>query len=60
MINGKKREFLIVRTLFQKDAKIDISRYIEDGKNTIVFYPAGYQMNVYVELVESYGGKCEG
>ena len=60
LINGKKREFLIVRTLFQKDAKIDISRYIEDGKNTIVFYPAGYQMNVYVELVESYGGKCEG
>lgn len=61
LINGKKREFTILRTLFQKEAKIDISRYIEDGKNTIIFYPSAYQTNVYVELVESYGGKqCEG
>ncbi len=59
LINGKKRELLIVRAMFQKEAKIDISRYIEDGKNTVVFYPTVYQANVYVELVEPYGSKEE-
>lgn len=60
-INGKKQEFIVSRALFQREAKIDISRYIEDGKNTVIFYPSGYQMNVYVELVESYkGNQSEG
>lgn len=58
-INGKKCEFAIIRTLFQKEAKIDISRYIEDGKNTVIFYPTSCQTNVYVELVEPYGSKEE-
>lgn len=59
LINGKRRELLIVRTMFQKEAKIDISRYIEDGKNTVIYYPTAYQTNVYIELVEPYGGKKE-
>ena len=37
-INGKKQEFSTNKGLFQKETKIDISRYIEDGSNTIIFY----------------------
>jgi len=35
----------------------DISRYIEDGENTIVYYPPtlGRAVTLYVELVEKYG-----
>ena len=53
-INGKKYEFAINKSIFQKETKIDISRYIEDGQNTIVFYPSIYPMKVNVELVEAY------
>lgn len=56
MINGKKHEFAVPRTMFQKDVKIDISRNIEDGKNTILFHPSIYRTNAYVELVEPYKG----
>ena len=57
MINGKVVEFPIAKTIFQKDYRIDISRYIEDGENTIVFYPPtlGRSVTLYVELVEKYG-----
>ena len=57
MINGKTVEFPVMKTVFQKDYRIDISRYIEDGSNTIVFYPPtlGLAVTLYVELVEKYG-----
>mgnify|MGYP003290551726 CR=1 FL=1 len=54
MINGKTQEFNVTRTLFQKEAKIDISRCIEDGQNKVLFYPTYFPMKVYIELVESY------
>ncbi len=53
-INGKKHDFSITKGLFQKDTKIDISRYIEDGSNIIKFYPAACPLKIYVELVEQY------
>lgn len=57
MINGKELELPVTKTIFQKDFRIDISRYIEDGANTIVFYPPtlGRTVTLYVELVEKYG-----
>lgn len=56
MINGKELEFPVAKTVFQKEYKIDISRYIEDGENTIVFYAPslGRSVTLYVELVEKY------
>ena len=54
MINGKTYEFNVNRSLFQKEVKIDISRYIEDGENRVLFYPTFYPVKMYVELVESY------
>ena len=55
-INGKNHEFPIMKTIFQKDYRIDISRYIEDGYNTVIFYPPslGRTVTVYIELVEKY------
>ena len=53
-INGKKEEFSVNKNFFQKQAKIDISRYIEDGMNNIVFQPTVCPIKVYVELVEAY------
>ena len=57
VINGKTMEFPVTKTIFQKDYRIDISRYIEDGENTIEFYPPtlGRSVTLYVELVEKYG-----
>lgn len=60
MINGKEQEFSISKGLFQRETKIDISRYIEDGANAITFYPAVCPLKVYVELVEKYPDKKEG
>lgn len=54
-INGKKVEFPINKSIFQRETKIDISRYIEDGENTIIYYPPVCPLKMYVELVESYG-----
>ena len=56
MINGKVHEFPVTKTIFQKDYRIDISRYIEDGENTVVYYPPtlGRSITLYVELVEKY------
>ena len=56
-INGRTMEFPVTKTIFQKDYRIDISRYIEDGENTIVYYPPtlGRAVTLYVELVEKYG-----
>ena len=53
-INGKKEEFTLNKNFFQKQSKIDISRYIEDGPNTIIFNPAVCPLKMYVELVEPY------
>ena len=53
-INGKKEEFSLNKNFFQKQSKIDISRYIEDGANTIIFNPAVCPLKMYVELVEAY------
>ena len=57
MINGREHEFGIYKPVFQKEYKIDISRYIDDGFNTITFHAPslGRSANVYVELVEKYG-----
>ena len=46
-----------------KSGKIDISRFIEDGANTIIYYPSVCPLKMYVELVEKYpdkycAGKC--
>ena len=58
-INGKKEEFLVNKHFFQRQTKIDISRYIEDGVNNIVFNPTVCPIKVYVELVEAYEkNKC--
>lgn len=54
MINGKIHEFTVSRPILHKEARIDISRYVEDGENKIVFYPTYIPMKVYIELVESY------
>jgi len=54
MINGKTHEFNVGHSLFHRGTKVDISRYIEDGQNRILFYPTYIPMKVYVELVESY------
>lgn len=54
-INGKNHQLPVSRNLFQKDCKIDISRFIEDGENTIVFYPIACPIKVYVELMEGGG-----
>ncbi len=53
-INGKKEEFTLNKNFFQKQSKIDISRFIEDGANTIIFNPAVCPLKMYVELVEPY------
>jgi stage II sporulation protein D len=57
MINGKDHEFPIMKSVFQKEYKIDISRFIEDGENTIVYHTPslGRSASLYVELVEKYG-----
>lgn len=56
-INGKKQTFSVNKNFFQKEAKIDISRYIEDGANTIIYYPSACPLKMYVELVEKYPAK---
>ncbi len=53
-INGKKEDFTVNKNFFQKQTKIDISRYIEDGENTIIFNPAICPLKLYVEVVEPY------
>ena len=50
-INGKKEIFALNKGFFQKDTRIDISSYIEEGYNTIAFHPSVCALNVYVELV---------
>ena len=56
-INGKKHELAINKGLFQKETKIDISKYIDDGANNVVFYPAVCPLKMYVEIVEAYQKK---
>lgn len=53
-INGKKHEFSTNKGLFQKETKIDISRYIEDGANTIIYHPSVCPLKMYVEIIEAY------
>lgn len=56
MINGKEHEFPIIKPMFHREYKIDISRYIDDGFNTITFYAPslGRSFSAYIELVEKY------
>ena len=56
MINGKEHEFSVAMPIFHKEHKIDISRYIDDGFNTVTFHAPslGRSIKVYVELVEKY------
>ena len=53
-INGKKHDFPLNKGFFQKETKVDISRYIEDGFNTITFMPSVCPLKVYVETIEKY------
>ncbi|MBQ4115463.1 SpoIID/LytB domain-containing protein [bacterium] len=53
-INGKEQEFSVNKNFFQKEGKIDISEFIEDGYNTIEFKPSVCPFNAYVELVEKF------
>jgi hypothetical protein len=56
-INGRDHEFPLAKNVFHRDYKIDISRYIDDGFNTVTFYAPslGRSVSLYVELVEKYG-----
>ena len=54
LINGKKHTFNLSRSFLHRDSSVDISRYIEDGENVIVFYPSIMPYKVYVEIVEPY------
>ena len=63
-INGKKHDFSLNKGIFQREIKVDISRLIEDGSNTIIYHPSVCPLKMYVELVEKYpenkcDGKCE-
>lgn len=57
IINGKNFNLNLKREFFKKEAYADISRYIEDGENRIVFLPSIVPYKVYVELVEKYETK---
>jgi len=57
MINGKKYDITLNKNLFQKETKIDISRYIEDGENVIEYLPTKLPVKMYVELVEKYNAE---
>lgn len=56
MINGKEHEFLLTKPILHREHKIDISRFVDDGFNTITFHAPslGRSVSVYVELVEKY------
>ena len=56
MINGKEHEFPISKPVFQREYKVDISRYIDDGFNKVTFHAPslGRSVSLYVELVEKY------
>ena len=54
MINGKKRTLNLFGGFLHRDASVDISRFIEDGENYIVFYPSIMPYKVYVEIIEAY------
>ena len=56
MINGKEHEFSLSMPIFHREHKIDISRYIDDGFNTVTFHSPslGRSVKVYIELVEKY------
>ena len=56
-INGKKETFSPNKNLFHKETKIDISRYIEDGSNTIIFEPSTNPIKIYIEIIEPYEKK---
>lgn len=53
-LNGKQYNFSVQKQLFQKETKIDISRYIDDYENIIEFEPTIIPVKVYIELVEKY------
>lgn len=57
MINGKELEFPISAPIFHRVHKVDISRYIDDGFNSITFHAPslGRSVKLYIELVEKYG-----
>ena len=56
MINGREHEFNIYKPVFHNECKIDISRYIDDGFNTVTFHAPslGRSVSLYIELVEKY------
>ena len=56
MINGKEHEFSIPKPVFHREHKIDISRYVDDGFNTVTIHAPslGRSVSMYIELVEKY------
>ncbi len=56
MINGKEQEFILTKTIPHREHRIDISRFIDDGFNTVTFHAPslGRTVKAYIELVEKY------
>lgn len=56
MINGKEHEFSLAKPILHREHRIDISRFVDDGFNTITFHAPslGRSVSIYVELVEKY------
>lgn len=56
MINGKELEFVLSKPVFHREQKIDISRFIDDGYNTITLHAPslGRSVSAYIELVEKH------
>ena len=56
MINGKELEFILSKPVFHREQKIDISRFIDDGYNSITFHAPSLSRSVsaYVELMEKH------
>ena len=56
MINGREHEFPIAKPVFHREYKVDISRYVDDGFNTVTFHAPSLarSFTAYIELVEKY------
>ena len=53
-INGKEQQITLSKK--ERVIRVDISRYIDDGFNTVTFHAPslGRSFNAYIELVEKY------
>lgn len=54
-INGKEKDFELSKGFFKREERIDISKYIKNGRNTITYYypvdeQSGKGLRLFVEL----------